>query len=140
MTQPVVPTEYLGVAIPDDVRALWWRWEGMRWRVMRYADRHNGAYPQDQRFSVRPPEGMCPVHLDIRRRYRDMHFNPVSGNRWPGHPGSFLLPGITSANLDRVREERRIEWDRKASEQMQLTEQICLRGDSPQCGTLDMKD
>lgn len=138
MTQSVVPTEYLGVTIPEDVRAMWWRWEGMRWRIMRYADRHNGAYPQDQRFSVRPPDGMCPVHLDIRRRYRDMHFDTRTCNRWPGHPGSPF--DIIGHDMRRVLEERRREWDTRAAEQMQLTERICLRGDSPQCGTLDMKD
>lgn len=138
MTQPVVPTAYLGVEIPEDVRAAWWRWEGARWRVMRYQDRHNGAYPPDVRFSVRPPTGMCPVHLDLRQRYRDMHFNPTSGNRWPGHPGSPFV--VIGHDLNKVREWRRAEWDRKASEQMQLTEQICLSGRSPQCGPLEIKD
>lgn len=136
--QSETPTAYLGVEIPDDVRAAWWRWEGARWRVMRYQDRYNGAYPPDVRFSVRPPDGMCPVHLDLRQRYRDMYFNPVSGNRWPGHPGSPFI--VIGRDLNQVREERRAEWDRKASEQMRLAERICLSGRSPQCGPLTIKD
>ena len=126
----LAPATYLNVAVPPEIAEQWDRWEGADWRRMRHMDANN-MFPPDMRFGVRSPKGMCPVHLEIRRGYRDMHFDPVSGNRWPGHPGSFLDP--IEADLDRVREHRRCEWDRKASEQMKLTEEICLSGRSPQC-------
>lgn len=124
------PDVYLGVTVPAEIREHWTRWEGARWRQMRYRDT-NRLFPPDERFNVRPPAGMCPTHRRMWIGYRDMHFNPVSGNRWPGHPGSPFT--IIGRDLDRVREERRVEWDEKASEQMILAEDICLSGRSPQC-------
>ncbi|WP_040829601.1 hypothetical protein [Nocardia jiangxiensis] len=124
-----IPDKYLDTyPIPPEVAAEWNRWEGVRWRVMRYMDKHNGAYPPDQRFTVSPPR-MCDYHYEHWYAWRNRHFNPVSGNRWPGHPGSFLLPGAGSpAAINRMREERRWEWDEKTIEQMQMTEQFCADG------------
>lgn len=131
MTGPdFAPATYLNVAVPPEIAEQWTRWEGATWRRMRHMGENNMS-PPDMRFTVCSPKGMCPVHLEIRRQYRDMHFDPVSGNRWPGHPGSPFI--VIGANLDQVREERRCEWDRKASEAMQLAEEICLSGRSPQC-------
>jgi hypothetical protein len=97
---------------------------------MRYGDQGN-LFPPDQRFTVSPPPGMCPRHLRIRQQYRDQHYDPRTGNRWPGHAGSPFT--IIGRDLHRVSEERRCEWDEKASDQMRLTENICLSGVSPQC-------
>ncbi len=120
--------------IPPEVFQNWNRWEGVSWRIMRYGDKHNGGKPQDQRFTVGPPAGMCPIHLEHWHSWRNRMFDPYSGNRWPGHPGSPFLPFPTStAAIDRLREERRWEWDVKTIEQMQLIESICLSGRSPQC-------
>lgn len=130
MTNPGIPETYLNIAIPPEILEQWKRWEGAAWRKMRHMGENN-MFPPDMRHTVRPPTGMCPVHLEIWRGYRDMHFDPVSGNRWPGHPGSPF--GIIGHDLDRVREERRCEWDNKASEAMRQTEDICLSGRSPQC-------
>lgn len=125
-----VPDTYLGQPVPEDIREQWRRWEGAAWRRMR----HMGTgelFPPDQRFSVRLPEGMCQVHREIWAAYRNMRFNPVTGDRWPGTPGSPFI--VVGHDLGRVREERRVEWDEMASDQMRQTEDICLSGRSPQC-------
>jgi hypothetical protein len=130
--QPVdlpAPT-YLGVPVPADIRAAWSRWEGARWRQMRYCGT-NRLYPPDERFKVLSAPGMCPAHREMWLGYRNMHFDPVSANRWPGHPGSPFI--VVGRDLNEVREWRRAEWDEKASEQMRLIEDICLSGVSPQC-------
>ncbi|MEY9839411.1 hypothetical protein [Streptacidiphilus sp. EB103A] len=125
-----VPDVYLGATVPADIRELWWRWEGVRWREMAYSAT-NKLFPPDQRFGVVPADGMCALHIRFWRDYRDMMFNPVTGDRWPGTPGSpFLYVGH---NMERLREERRREWDEKASAQMRQIETICLSGRSPQC-------
>ncbi|QES45185.1 hypothetical protein DEJ49_33125 [Streptomyces venezuelae] len=125
-----VPETYLGAAVPDDIKKQWRRWEGAEWRKAQYRAT-NRLYPPDERFNVRAPEGMCERHWDMRIGYRNMHFDPVTGDRWPGHPGSLFI--VIGSDLNAVREERRCEWDEKASEQMQLIERICLSGRSPQC-------
>lgn len=125
-----IPAIYLGVDVPAAIHATWFRWEGAVWRTARYLDT-NQLYPPDQRFTVRSPEGMCEAHGEAWLGYRNMYFDPYTGNRWPGSHGSPFE--YHDHDMNRLREERRVEWDRKASEQMRLIERICLRGNSPQC-------
>lgn len=125
-----VPASYLGKEVPGHIAAAWKRWEGAEWRK----GAHLAAgelHPPDQRFSVAPPGGMCRLHLEMRRGYRDMHFNDRTGNRWPGTPGSPFT--IIGSDLGRELAWRRAEWDEKAGEQMRLIEDICLSARSPQC-------
>jgi hypothetical protein len=129
-TYSTAPDTFLGVPVPDDIKAQWKRWEGAEWRTMRHMGTNN-MFPPDQRYSVRPPQGMCQTHHEMWIGYRNQNYDPRTGNRWPGHAGSMFT--IVGHDIARVSEERRVEWDRKASEQMQLVERICLRGDSPQC-------
>jgi hypothetical protein len=129
VTEIPVPAKFLGVEVPEEIRKQWWRWEGAEWRIWQFMGQNN-LFPPDQRFSVRLPPGMCQVHRQMWRDYRDMRFDPVSGNRWPGHPGSPFTP---IGDVDRCRKERRREWDEKASEQMRQIEKFCLSGRSPQC-------
>ncbi|GAA2803403.1 hypothetical protein [Streptomyces showdoensis] len=125
-----IPATYLGVDVPPHIRDSWHTWEGARWRTQRHWA-NNKPFPPDQRFTVRPPAGMCPTHRQGWLDYRNMRFNEETGDPWPGNPQSpFLFVG---SDMNRLRNERRLQWDRKASEQMQLIERICLRGDSPQC-------
>lgn len=125
-----IPAVYCGNDVPARIHLLWHRWEGAAWRTAQHLGQ-NVSFPPDQRFTVRTPHGMCPTHRQHWIDYRNMYFDPVTGNRWPGSHGSpFEYHGH---DMDRLREERRVEWDRKASEQMRLIERICLRGDSPQC-------
>ncbi|MFF8786900.1 hypothetical protein [Streptomyces sp. NPDC015125] len=128
------PDTFLDVVVPEDIKAQWHRWEGVQWRRMRHWGT-NDLFPPDQRYSVRPPRELCYRHHEMWLAYRNMNFDPVSGNRWPGHPGSPFIP--VTRDLNRLREERRLEWDEKASEQMRLTEEICLSGRSPQCSKPD---
>jgi hypothetical protein len=124
------PEKYLDVPVPEDVRVLWHRWEGAAWRKARHRDQNN-IYPPDQRFSVRLPEGMCAVHRKIWLAWRDHQIDSVSGNRWPGHPGSPFNP--VGPDMETVFQHRRCEWEEKTIGQMQLTESICLSGTSSQC-------
>lgn len=125
-----VPERYLDVPIPAHIRDQWRSWPAAEWRKQQH--RATGrSFPPDERFNVAPPEGICPVHRGLWVDYRDLYFDPVTANRWPGEHGSMFT--IVGHDLDRVREERRYEWDEKASEQMRLIEQICLSGRSPQC-------
>jgi hypothetical protein len=124
------PHRYLEVSVPDEIRRQWHSWDAAAWRRSRHMDTNN-LFPPDQRYTVRPPAEMCPHHRESWVGYRNMNFDPVSGNRWPGHPGSPFIP--VGRDLTRVAEERRCEWDEKASAQMRLIEQICLSGRSPQC-------
>ncbi|MEW1760579.1 hypothetical protein AB0393_29205 [Streptomyces cyaneofuscatus] len=134
MTEPEhladVPHRYLDSPVPDDVRSRWTSWDAAAWRRSRHLAA-NTLYPPDQRHTVRPPAVLCPHHRESWLGYRNMNFDPVSANRWPGHPGSPFIP--VGRDLARVREERRCEWDEKASAQMRLIEDICLSGRSPQC-------
>lgn len=125
-----IPDTYLGAPVPDDVKKQWRQWEGAGWRQGQWRAL-NRLYPPDERFNVRAPKGMCPVHWQMRVDYRNMHFDPVTGDRWPGTPGSMFI--VVGSDLNAVCEERRCEWDERASEQMQLIERICLSGRSPQC-------
>ena len=125
-----IPAIYLGVDVPPAIHTAWHRWEGAAWRTAQHWAR-NVSFPPDQRFTVRTTPGMCPTHRQHWIDYRGMEFDPVTGNRWPGCNGSpFEYHGH---DMDRLREERRVEWDEKASAQMRLIERICLRGNSPQC-------
>ncbi|QQM45132.1 hypothetical protein [Streptomyces liliifuscus] len=124
------PATYLGAPVPADIADRWQKWEAARWRqgVWRAANR---PYPPDERFNIRPPAELCPEHRRLWIAYRNMRFDEETGNRWPGYDGSpFQYQGT---DMDALRNERRVEWDEKASEQMQLIERICLSGRSPQC-------
>ncbi|MCX4783901.1 hypothetical protein [Streptomyces sp. NBC_01264] len=125
-----VPDLYLDVKVPERIQDLWFRWEGAEWRRMRHMGTNN-LFPPDQRYSVRPPRELCALHHEHWVGYRNMNYDPVSGNRWPGGAGSPFIP--VGRDLNRVSEERRCEWDEKASGQMLLIETICLSGTSPQC-------
>lgn len=125
-----VPRALYGVPVPAEVAAVWKTWQGASWRRGAWMSL-NRLHPPDQRFGVLPLPGMCAVHMEMRRGYRDMYFDDRSGNRWPGTPGSPFT--IIDHDLGRELAWRRAEWDDKASEQMQLTERICLSGRSPQC-------
>ena len=125
-----IPAVYLGVDVPPAIHATWHRWEGAKWRTFQHLGQ-NKPYPPDMRFTVRPAHGMCPTHRQAWLDYRNMHFDPVTGDRWPGVPGSpFTFVG---ADMSQLREERRVEWDEKAAAQMRLIERICMSGKSPQC-------
>jgi hypothetical protein len=123
------PASYQGAPVPPDIAARWNRWEGAEWRRMRWVYNNNRFDYPDQRFGVYPPAGMCLAHLEMRRGYRDMHFNTARGYRWPGTPVLewSVIPGKN------IFAERRTEWDEKAGEQMRLIEELCLSGRSPQC-------
>ncbi|MDX3694734.1 hypothetical protein PV726_31265 [Streptomyces europaeiscabiei] len=122
LTCPGAPEAFLGEAIPDEVRAQWNRWEGAEWRRMRHMST-NQLDPPDQRFSVRAPSWLCERHHRNWLGYRNMIFDPASGNCWPGLPGSPFVP--IDRDLRRERARRRCQWDEKASLQMRLVEGIC---------------
>ncbi|WP_331746848.1 hypothetical protein OG923_34310 (plasmid) [Streptomyces halstedii] len=128
--RPDAPRRYLDAAVPEEIRKGWYSWDAATWRRNRHLDANN-LFPPDQRYSVRPPAEMCPRHRESWLGYRNKNFDPISRNRWPGHPGSPFVP--VGRNLNRVAEERRCEWDEKASAQMRLIEAICLAGRSSQC-------
>ncbi|MEU4077686.1 hypothetical protein [Streptomyces venezuelae] len=131
---PDAPSRYLDVPVPEEIREEWHSWGAATWRRNQHLST-NDLFPPDQRYSVRPPAEMCPRHHESWLAYRNMNFDPVSRNRWPGHPGSPFIP--VGRDLNRVAEERRCEWDEKASAQMRLIEEICLSGRSPQCDRAD---
>ncbi|MFK0047988.1 hypothetical protein ACIQU4_28645 [Streptomyces sp. NPDC090741] len=116
------PETFLGVEVPEDIKAQWQRWEGTDWRRNRYWGTNN-LFPPDQRFSVRPPQDMCPKHRAGWTKWRNHRFDPVTGNRWPGCHGSPFTP--ISRDLDRVRNERRCEWEEKCRGQMLMIEGFC---------------
>lgn len=124
------PATYLNNPIPPHIRDTWTTWDAATWRTMQH-HAANQTFPPDMRFTVRPPTALCPAHRRHWIDYRNMLFNEETGDPWPGNPQSpFLYVGV---DINRLREERRVQWDRKASEQMQLIERICLSGRSPQC-------
>ncbi|MFE5514490.1 hypothetical protein ACFQ9J_28545 [Streptomyces sp. NPDC056529] len=124
------PDTYLDTPVPTHIRDTWTTWDAATWRTSQH-HAANQPYPPDMRFTVRPPAGMCPTHRQAWIDYRNMRFNEETGDPWPGNPMSpFLYVGT---DVNRIREERRVQWDRKASEQMRLIERICLSGRSPQC-------
>jgi hypothetical protein len=124
------PETFLGVAVPEQLKSQWRTWEAAAWRQQQYRNT-NRMYPPDERFNVSPPNGMCETHRQMWLDYRNMHFDPRTGNRWPGNPGSPFT--IVGHDLGQVLDERRVEWDEKASDQMRQIERICLAGGSPQC-------
>jgi hypothetical protein len=125
-----IPAVYLGVDVPPAIHQAWHRWEGATWRANQHRAQ-NQPFPPDMRFTVRPAGGICPTHRQHWIDYRNMLFDYETGNRWPGYHGSpFEYVGT---DMNGLREERRVQWDRNASEQMQLIERICLSGRSPQC-------
>lgn len=124
------PDTFLGQPVPEHLKQQWRTWEAAAWRQQQHRA-SNRLYPPDERFNVSPPKGICPAHHQMWLDYRNMRFNPVTGDRWPGNPGSpFLYVG---ENMRELREQRRVEWDEKASEQMRFIERACLAGNSIQC-------
>jgi hypothetical protein len=124
------PDTFLGTPVPEQIKTGWRTWEAAAWRQQQYRN-SNRLYPPDERFNVSPPKGMCPAHRQMWLDYRNMHFDFRTGDRWPGNPGSPFT--IVGHDLGQVLEERRAEWDEKASAQMRLIERRCLEGDSRQC-------
>jgi hypothetical protein len=120
---------YQGMTVPEAIAAAWNTWEAAEWRKQRWIAANNSFNVPDQRFSVSAPGGMCARHLEMRRRFRDMYFDDRKGYRWPGTP---CLEWSVIPDRDMLT-RRRVEWDEKASEQMQLIERLCLSGDSVQC-------
>lgn len=128
--QSTAPDTFLGIPVPDDIKLQWKRWEAAAWRSAQHRNRGR-LYPPDERFNVRLPNGMCVTHRQMWLDCRNMHFDPITGDAWPGIPGSpFLFVGHDMRDL---RESRRHEWDEKASIQMRQIERLCLAGGSPQC-------
>lgn len=128
------PDTFLGTPVPEHLKRQWRTWEAAAWRQQQHRA-NNRMYPPDERFNVSPPKGVCPVHHQMWLDYRNMHFDPVTGDRWPGNPGSpFLYVG---ENMRELCEQRRVEWDEKASQAMRQVERTCLSGNSPQCGPGD---
>ena len=131
------PEIYLKVAVPERIRDAWSTWEGAEWRLSQHANRGN-LCPPDKRFGVKLPADLCGVHRRMWIDYRDKRFNPATARRWPG-AGLFghLDPGgLTVHSRDGILQlidERRREWDAKASEAMQGVESCCLSGRSAQC-------
>lgn len=89
-------------ALATDGRAL----NGER----RATNARNNLFPPDQRFGVTWPSGMCVTHRQHWLDYRNHRFDPVTAGRWPGGPGSPFI--VVGPDLGRVREERRVEWER----------------------------
>lgn len=128
------PDTFLGTRVPEHIKQQWKRWEGATWRQLQHRN-NSRMYPPDERFNVRMPQGMCEAHRQLWLDYRNMHFDPQTGDRWPGNPGSpFLYVGH---DMGALLEQRRVEWDEKASEQMRFIERICLAGGSSQCTPKD---
>ncbi|MFI6368672.1 hypothetical protein ACIBG0_38820 [Nocardia sp. NPDC050630] len=118
------PDTYLGVVVPEDVKAVWSTWDGVEWRRWRHYNRGD-LYLPDQRFSVRLPAGMCVFHRDMWLRWRNRFF---SGRTWFGD-------GFRSAYMAAADawDHYRNEWDEKTIEQMRAVEESCLSGRSKQC-------
>lgn len=68
---------------------------------------------------------LCPAHTELRRKWRLVVYNAANPREWPG--GSHIMDSRTT------HAQRREDWRRKTAEQVAQTEQICLRGGSPQC-------
>ncbi|MEU3613422.1 hypothetical protein ABZ725_14060 [Streptomyces sp. NPDC006872] len=125
-----VPDTYLGMPVPESLKQRWRTWEAADWRQQQYLNT-NRLYPPDERFNVRLPEGMCERHAENWLGYRNMRFDPVKGDAWPGNAGSpFLFVGT---DMEDLREQRRAEWDEKASQRMHQVEQICRGGRGDGC-------
>jgi hypothetical protein len=75
-----------------------------------------------------PPPGLCPAHRRIWSAWRDHTYNSRAPKDWPGQ---ILLDARTS------HADRRADWNRKNTEQMQLTADLCTSGRSPQCDHTD---
>lgn len=124
------PDTYLDTPVPEHLKQNWRTWEAAEWRQQQYLNT-NRLYPPDERFNVRPPEGMCERHAENWLGYRNMRFDPVQGDAWPGTANSpFLFVGH---DMDELREERRFEWDEKASLRMRQAERMCRSGRGDGC-------
>jgi hypothetical protein len=129
------PETYLKVPIPARIRNAWRTWEAAEWRRMQHANR-GVLYGPDQRFTVSPPRGMCPVHRVQWQKWRDRYFK---GRSFPGGcagDGFLGMRYVYRPTPETVAEEwdrNRHEWDVLTCEQMRLVEEICLSGRSTQC-------
>lgn len=124
------PESFLGNPIPEHLKNQWRSWEAAEWRQAQYLAA-NRLYPPDERFNVKLPKGLCERHAENWLGYRNMRFDPVTGDAWPGTPGSpFLFVGH---DMDDLRELRRAEWDEKASAAMRQAERMCRGGRGNGC-------
>ncbi len=74
-----------------------------------------------------PPADLCPEHKRIWTAWQEYGRDHRGGTRDWSNPNGHILDDRTS------REERIDRWCAAAREQLDLTEQICRRGCSPQC-------
>lgn len=74
-----------------------------------------------------PPDDLCGEHGRIWREWwrHSKSYSTLDPKDWPGQR---IMDSRTSHDA------RRAEWLRKGVGQLQLTEQICRSGKSPQCG------
>jgi hypothetical protein len=120
--------------VPDGIKAAWRSWEAAEWRQAQYRATSR-LYPPDERFNVRLPDGLCERHAQNWLDWRNKRFDPVTGDAWPGTPGSpFLFVGH---DMDDLREQRRVEWDEKSSLEMRKVERACRSGRSDGCRPLN---
>lgn len=123
MNDPHPPQNYLGFPVPPEIAAAWHRPEGAAWRQARYRAT-NRLYPPTEHTRMRPPEGMCPKHHATWMHWREHHFDPATGDRWPGVPyNPFHAAGYTKPSI--LLEQHRTEWDAKNLEQMAAIEALC---------------
>lgn len=74
-----------------------------------------------------PPDDLCQVHALAWRKWWD-----YSKSYDPRHPHDFGSVGpIADSRTSHA--ERRADWLRKGARQLSLVEQICRRGNSPEC-------
>lgn len=124
---PKTPHVYLGVTIPENIKAEWRRWAAAEWRKNQHFSRAR-VYPPDQRFSVKPATGMCRLHREHWFAWRDRWFK---GRRFLASPidmgiNRFMRP-------EEAWDFGRAEWDDLTIEQMRAVEDLCLSGRSVQC-------
>lgn len=124
------PDTYLGNPIPDHLKTQWRAWEAAEWRQQQHTNTGR-LYPPDERFNVQMPRDLCERHADNWLGYRNMRFDSVTGDEWPGIPGSpFLFVGH---DIQDLREQRRAQWDGKASMAMRKVERMCRSGRGDSC-------
>lgn len=75
--------------------------------------------------SVTMPDGMCPAHTHIWKGWARLRYNPANPTEWPG--GAHIMDSRTT------HAERAAGWARKTLEQLTSIEDVCKRGNSPQC-------
>lgn len=78
-------------------------------------------------FGSVPPKDLCPAHRKIWTAWQEYGREHRGGTRDWSNPNGHVLDNRTSP------EERIKRWCEKAREQLDLVEQICRTGTSPQC-------